>query len=146
MWAKHQPWVGPGFSKSDMVDEIEWNLWLRRQQPFLALEEGDTIVLVSGGGPSLGRLMWTARVDHLVTERYVSHQDAWDKLRNGTPTALRTQWKLTRQSFMAIDYNRNAVESGWLLGMVLRPIRWLNKPRPAELQFAPNGWAKLDRV
>src|SRR3954452_12355999 len=62
VWAKHQPWVDPGFSRSEMVDEIEWNLWSHRQQPFHSLDEGDIVVLVSGGGPLLGRLMWTARV------------------------------------------------------------------------------------
>jgi hypothetical protein len=142
MFLKHQPWVD-GFVKQDMVPDIEWNMWSNRMSPFKRVSEGLEILYVSGGGPSVGRLMWTARMEHLVQASYQSHQHAWDILRQATPSSQRAFWGLTKRDFLDRDYTANAPASGWLLAWVGTPVRWVNKARPPALRFRPNGWVEV---
>jgi hypothetical protein len=142
MYLKHQPWVR-AFDRADMEPDIEWNLWSRRAWPFLRLQAGEEIVYVSGGGPSEGRFMWTARMDYLIQERYDSLDKAWKLIRTGLPTSHLKRWDLTKQTFLADDYTAKAPTQGWILAWVGSPLRWLDKPRPGALRFRPNGWAEL---
>jgi hypothetical protein len=124
------------------VPDIEWNMWSRREWPSTHLSEDDEVVYVTGGGPSAGRLMWTVRMSHLFLERYDSHDHAWKLMQSGLPAVHRSS-QVTKKGFLRVPYTANAPDSGWLLAWVGIPALWLDRPRPPELRFRPNGWAEL---
>lgn len=142
MYVKHQPWTS-GLTHADMVADIEWNMWSNRVWPFNWVSENEEIAYVSGGGPAAGRLTWTATMDHLIQTRYDSHEHAWQLMRSGLPADQLSREKLTKKSFLGIPYTAGAPDSGWLLAWIGTPVRWVNRPRPPELRFRPNGWAEL---
>jgi len=143
MYVKHQPWVDTGYTRAEMIPDIEWNMWSHRQWPFNLVSENELIVYVCGGGPPAGQLMWTVTMDHLIQARYESHDQAWKLMRAGLPTANLSAWGVTKKYFLDLEYIRKAPDSGWLLAWVGTPVKWVNRPRPPELRFRPNGWAEL---
>lgn len=144
MWIKHQPWVEDFTKQDDFWPDIEWNMWSVRQTPFNDLNNGEEIVYVSGGGPKVGRLMFTARADCLVAEEYLSHTHAWDLMKASLPKDVLKDTGVTRKFFLTNPYTLKAPASGWLLAWSGTPVRWLDRPRPAGMKFRPNGWTWLD--
>lgn len=144
MLIKNQPWVET-FSRSDMVPDIDWNMWQIRQTPFLDIAVGDEVAYACGATPAESRLMWVVRITHLVTERYESHEEAWDLMRTGIPASLRNAppYPLTRRGFLDQDYTWSKPRAGWLLAFAGEPVRWLDRPRPDDFRFRPNGWGWL---
>jgi hypothetical protein len=129
-----------------MGSDIQWCMWATRQWPFNLLEDGTEIVYVSGGGPHCGRLMWTVQVTHLVQEPYESHEHAWELLSTGLPRKHLKELRVTRSHFLEPgEYIANAAAEGWLMAWVGVPTRWVNKPRPTDLLFRPNGWTSVSR-
>jgi len=98
---------------------------------------------VSRGGPARGRLMWTARITNLVTAPYVSHEEAWELLRQGLPKVILQSEGVHRRSYLSQPDTRRAPNRGWLLAWEGVPIRWLDLPRPHGFRFRPNGWGKV---
>lgn len=140
---KSRPWViAP--TRADMAPEVEWNRWTRRDWPFKDLAEGDRVVCVSGGGPAEGILMFEARVEHLITEAYGSHEHAWQLMRTGMPAAALRAGGVTKDVFLNHEYTLDKPESGWLLAWSSTPTRWLGRPRPADFRFRQNGWANYE--
>lgn len=142
MFVKSQPWNEP-FSRSSMTAGIEWNMWTKRQWPFLHIEEGDEIACVSAGAPADGKIMWIAKITYLVTAPYSSHEEAWELLKNAIPAPLRKANGLTRRGFLDLDYTYYKPQEGWILGFASEPVRYVNRHRPDGFRFRPNGWGEI---
>lgn len=142
MFLKHQPWHDPSHSNQALF-EFEWNMWKKRQRPFQAIEAGDLLLTVTGGGPSKGRIINEVHVDSLAKGHYASKEEAWALLKSGIEKNTRDDFALTMQSFLAHPYTQAAPSEGWLLAWAGFPTMIINAPRPAILRFNQNGWAEL---
>lgn len=142
MLLKLQPWNSPELS-CEAVPEFEWNCWKIRQYPFNALEVGDSVLTVTGGGPNGGRIMNDAQIVDLVKGRYESHDEAWALIQNGFEAEILTEFEITRNAFLDNAYTRNAPHAGWLLAWWSYPEFIIDQPRPDGLRFRPNGWAEV---
>ncbi|MER6592543.1 DUF3883 domain-containing protein [Micromonospora purpureochromogenes] len=133
---KHQPWNAGG--EPDVSDrEVEWNMWQRRLLPFQQIDIGTRVVLVSGGGPSAGRLTWEVEVLDVVKDRYDDHEHA---------ARLIQELGIPRADFLNTEYTTNAPDSGWLLGWTYRPVRRIMQPRLPEHRIGRNGWGLTDTL
>jgi hypothetical protein len=136
---KHQPWNDGTEPEGDF--EVEWNLWQRRFPPFHDLDIGTRVILVSGGGPRVGKLTWEVEVADVVKQRYTDIEHAWRLLR---PLAKRRG--ISRAEFLRQRYTVDASPSGWLLAWSYTPIRYLGEPRSGELRLGMNGWGSVDTL
>lgn len=118
-------------------------MWQVKQWPFDDLEEGDHIVTVSGGGPTLGRLMCEVVVRDLVKARYGSHQHAWQLLSRTLPAEVLEDQGLSEATFLDNRYTKRAASEGWLLAWWGEPVRWIDVARPDGFLVHGNGWGEL---
>lgn len=140
------PWDAPG--DPDTVG-VHWSMWSTRQWPYLHLNEGDHYFTVTGGSPREGWIQGEARIEHLVLAPYSTHTEAWDLIRTGIPAALRKTQRhgLTQaRHFLNQTYTVDAPQSGHLMAFWSVPVRAINRPRPADFKFRPNGWGKLENT
>jgi hypothetical protein len=141
--AKHQPWNPPEIS-CEAIYEFEWNLWTTRQFPYNALEEGDLILTVSGGGPRSGRVINQVEVQDLLKASYGSMDEAWAAFESFYPAEFLDAYGLNLTSFKEQEYNAQAPSAGHILAWWGEPRLIIDKPRPDSLRFRPNGWAEVD--
>ena len=143
MLAYNQAWcLDP--EEGIMKPDLYWNMWKTRMFPFSTLENGDSVLMVSGGGPKDGVVMHEGKVKHLVKEKYDSPEHAWAILSKSIPKNLRKGF--TKRKFLEINEDRNVAQSGWIMAWYDSPIRRINKPRPTSLKFGQNGWGQDSRV
>lgn len=135
-------WDEPG---SSGYDEIEWHMWRTRQWPYLHVSEGDQFYAVTGGGPAVGTVKSKCRIEHLVLAKYSSHDEAWDLVRTGIPATVRKRHALTRSSqFLRHSYTEGTPESGHLMAFLSKHVKNVDRPRPDDFRFRPNGWGSYD--
>ena len=117
--------------------------------PFKTLAENDSVLMISSKGLNQGMIMYESRVRFLVKEPYVSHRHAWElfskkipkkylKNLNGTP--------MKAEDFLSNPYTRAAAKSGYLLGFVDEPVRWIGKPRTPKISLSRHGWGKTTKA
>jgi Domain of unknown function (DUF3883) len=141
-WLKSRPWNSdPDFA--EVSEEVEWNLWQTRQTPFADLEDGDRVFLASPDGDGVRVITWEVEVTKNVKVKYASKRDAWRTLVSTFPS-LRDRPGTSQARFLGEDYTQGAAEAGYLLAWSSSPIRRIDRPRPKELRFRPNGWLGLD--
>ena len=56
---------------------------------------------------------------------------------------LRKANGLTRRGFLDLDYTHDKPQEGWILGFASEPVRYVNRHRPDDFRFRPNGWAEI---
>ena len=83
--------------------------------------------MLPGALPTQGVVMYETRVDHLIKERYASHEEAWRLIRTGLPRGVLEEVGLTK------------LASGWLLAWSGKPIRWLDDRGPMASVSARTG-------
>lgn len=133
-------WLDP---EARGVDEVEWHMWRTRQWPYLHVTAGDTFSVVSGGAPTEGRIVSENRIDHLVLEKYSSHDEAWQLFRDGIPAAVRNRLGIrNKATFLDHEYTQQAPEAGYLMAFVSSHLRDIGAPRPDGFKFRPNGWGR----
>lgn len=143
MLAYHQAWAKDP-KEGIMIPSFYWCMWKNRMFPFSTLENGNSVLMVSAGGPKTGVVMHEGRIKHLVKEKYNSPEHAWSILSGSIPKNLREG--TTKKDFLEINKKRGAAESGWIMAWYDLPIRRINKPRPASLKFSQNGWGRDSKV
>lgn len=123
-----------------MISGFYWNMWQKKYPPFGKLKNGDSVLMVSGGGPKKGVIMHEGIVRNLIMKPYDSHEHAWRLILQNIPKNRRDG--VTRGSFLEICKDRNAATNGWIMAWFDSPFRSINKPRPKSLKFAQTGWGQ----
>lgn len=146
MLVYNQKWVEEPSKKVMRQAGPLWNMWKTRKSPFGELEDGQSILMTATKGPGQGMIMYESRIRFLIKEQYTSKNDAWKRIVAAIPEEFRLDEEgntLDRDYFLTRDYTMAAPNSGWLIGWLDKPVRWIGVPRPSALVLQRNGWGNI---
>lgn len=146
MLVYNQSWVEEPSRKVMKQAGPLWNMWKTRKSPFSELEDGQSVLMTATKGPGQGMIMYESQTRFLVKDWYTSKNDAWKKIEAAIPQEFRLDEDgnaLDREYFLTRDYTMAAPKSGWLIGWLDKPIRWIGEPRPSALVLQRNGWGNI---
>lgn len=117
-------------SPKEMKECVWFNMWTRRNWPYLRLNTNDTLYWYE---TISGCIVWKTAVIEVEKFSYSRKDEAFLKIRN---------------KFGPFDENQpyclNAPNSGYCLAYAVNPIEQLTLPKPDGLKFPILGWLSTD--
>ncbi|QDV90432.1 hypothetical protein RAS2_15110 [Phycisphaerae bacterium RAS2] len=125
-WATSRNYLLPNDANA-FDNELWFNLWMKRLQPYNELEPGDTLYWYES--PS-NCIVWKSRVVSVLRFSYQTRKEVEQKL-NLTPVQA------------AQNYFVHGPEAGYCLSYRVAAIERVSIPRPDDFKFPRQGWLKV---